>query len=128
MHAERHAVTVTTDASGDGVGYTPTITGRIINVIYAKPVSTPYDDGVTFAHIVEATGQSVWAEAAVNASKTVAPRQPTHGVDGTPSYFDDTASPNEPVEDHIFVANDRLKLVVSNGGNTKVGTFYVIVA
>jgi len=125
MYAERHTVTVTTDASGAGTGYTPVVTGRIINVIYTKPASGGYDDGVDFAVTLEETGQTVWDEDNVNASKTVAPRQPTHATDGTASLY---ASGGEPVEDYILAASERVKIAVANGGSTKTGTFTVVIA
>lgn len=125
MYAERKTVTVTTDADGNGTGYTPIMTGRIINVIYNKDGTTPFADGVDVTVTLESTGQTVWQESNVNASKTVAPRQATHATDGTASLY---AGAGEPVEDHIVVAGDRVKIVVAQGGNTKTGTFIAIVA
>lgn len=125
MYAERHEVSVTTVAAGTGTGYTPVIRGRITNVIYVKDATNPYDNGVTFAMTLEKTGQTVWAEAAVNASKTVAPRQATHDTAGAASLH---AAGGEPVEDYIVAADDRVQIAVSAGGNTKTGKFYVVVA
>lgn len=125
MYAERHTITVTTNASGAGEGYTPVVTGRVVNIIYTKLASGGYDDGVSFNITLEATGQTVWAESAVNTSKTVAPRQATHATDGTASLY---ASSGEPVEDHIYAASDRVKIAVTNGGDTKTGTFVVVVS
>lgn len=120
-HVERHAVSVTTDASGNATAYSPVLTGKINSITYAK---TDFTDGVDFTITGEATGQTIWTESNVNASKTVAPRQPTHGQDGTASLY---AAGGEPVEDKIALANDRVKIVIAQGGNTKSGTFYVIV-
>ena len=121
-YAERHAVTITTDAGGDGTGYTPVITGRIQAIHYAK---TDYAAGVDFTITAEATGETIWTESNVNASATRAPRQATHATDGTASLY---AAAGEPVEDYIAVAEDRVKIVVAQGGDTKSGTFHVIVA
>ena len=119
--AERHVVTVTTDASGDGTGYTPVVTGRILAIHYVKD---DYDAGVDFTITAEATGETIWQESNVNASKTVAPRQPTHATDGTASLY---AAAGEPVEDYIALAADRVQIVVANGGDTKSGTFHVVI-
>jgi len=120
-HIERHAVSVTTDASGNATAYSPVLTGKINSITYAK---TDFTDGVDFTITGEATGQTIWTESNVNASKTVAPRQPTHGQDGTASLY---AAGGEPVEDKIALANDRVKIVIAQGGNTKSGTFYITV-
>lgn len=124
MYVERHEVSITTAADGTAAGYTPVITGRIINVIYAKDGANPFTDGVDFDVTLDATGQEVWNEDNVNASKTVAPRQATHDTVGLASLY---AAAGEPVEDYIYAANDRAKVSVASGGDTKVGTFTVIV-
>lgn len=120
-YAERHAVAVTTDSSGDFTGYTPTITGRIIAVIYTK---VDFADGVDFTITADVTGQNIWTESTVNAAKTVAPRQPTHSQVGVASLL---VAAGEPVEDYIVVANERVEVVVADGGDTKTGTITVIV-
>ena len=121
-YAERHTVALTTDASGDVTGYTNTVTGRVIAVIYTKD---DFAAGVDFTITSETTGQNIWTESDVNASKTVAPRQPTHDRAGVASLY---AAAGEPVEDHIYVALERIKIVVAQGGNAKSGSFTVIVA
>lgn len=120
-YAERHVVTVTSDGSGDGTGYTPVLTGKISTIRYVK---TDYADGVDFTVTLEATGESVWAESNVNASATRAPRQATHSVAGVAAVY---AAAGEAVLDHIAAANDRVKIVVASAGATKVGTFHVVV-
>lgn len=122
MYAERHAVAITTDASGDGTAYTPVVTGRVISIRYVK---TDYADGVTVAITAEATGEGIWSEAAVNASATRAPRAATHSILGAAALY---AAGGAAVLDHVVVAKDRIKIVVSAGGNTKTGTFHVVVA
>lgn len=119
-YAERHVVTLTTDASGDVTGYTPTVTGPIRTIHYVK---TDFADGVDFTVTLEATGESVWAESDVNASATRAPRQATHAVDGTASLY---AAVGEPVEDMIVAVRDRVKIVVAQGGNAKTGAVHVV--
>jgi len=121
MFAERHVVTLTTDESGDATGYTPVITGRILDIIYAK---TDFADGVDFTITLEATAQALWSGTNVDTSANVAPRQPTHASDGTASLY---AAGGEPVEDHIVAVNDRVKIVVAQGGDTKTGTFHIVV-
>ena len=121
MFAKRHSVALTTDASGDATGYTNAVNGRIHTVRYAK---TDFADGVDFTVTLESTGETVWAESDVNASATRAPRQATHGTDGTASLY---AATGEPVEGFIVAADDRIKIVVASGGNAKSGTFHFVV-
>lgn len=113
MTARRFAITATTDASGDATVYSPVITGAISQIRYVK---TDFADGVDFAITLEATGESVWAESNVNASATRAPRQASHGTDGTANGG----------TEFIAAANDRVKIVVAQGGDTKTGTFHVV--
>lgn len=121
MYAERHVVTVTTDASGDATVYSPVVTGPIRTIRYVK---TDFTDGVDFTVTLEATGESVWAESNVNASATRAPRQATHGVTGVASLF---AAAGTAVEDLIVAARDRVKIVVAQGGNAKTGAVHIVV-
>ena len=119
--------TVTTDASGAATAYIPgandaRLSGKIINVIYNK---TDYDDGVDFTITTETTAQGVWTESDVNASKTVAPRQPTHDNVGAASLY---AAAGEAVEDYIHLCAERLKIVIAQGGNAKSGSFTLILA
>lgn len=125
MHVQRHRITLTTDASGDATGYTPVVNGRVVNVIYTADGSSPFAATADFTATLEATGQPVWSASDVSASTTVAPRQPTHDTDGNPSLY---AAAGEPVEDHIFAAEDRVKIVVAQGGDSKVGVFDVVIA
>jgi len=124
-YAEAHTITVTTDASGNATEYSPVVTGRIMTIIYTKPGSGGFDTGVDFSITTEDTGQDVWVEDNVDASKTISPRQPTHDKAGTASLY---AGSGEPVEDYIIAASERIKVTISNGGDTKTGTFVIIIA
>ena len=114
-------VTIVTNASGDGTGYTSTVRGKIISISYVK---TDYADTVDFTITTEDTVQNVWVEANVTAAKTVAPRQATHDLVGAASLY---AAAGEPVEDHVRACGERIKIVVGSGGDTKTGAFRVIV-
>jgi len=122
MYVERHSVSITTDAAGDATGYTPVVTGKIVAIVYTK---TDYAAGVDFTITSETTGQTIWTESNVNASKTCVPRQATHDTAGVASLY---AGAGEPVEDYVHVANERVKIVIASGGNAKTGTFIVLVA
>lgn len=117
----RETVTITTDGDGAGTGYTPVLSGKLSQIRYVK---TDYDDGVTFAITAEATGETLWGEAAVNASATRAPRQATHSTAGAAALY---AGSGQAVNDKIVLVRDRVKIVVSGGGDTNTGTFHVVI-
>lgn len=117
----RHEVTIVTDASGDGTGYTPVVNGFVHQIRYVK---TDYADGVDFTVTADESGVAVWTGTDVNASVSVATRQATVATDGSASLY---AATGEPVETLIAVADERVKLVVASGGDTKTGTFHVYV-
>ncbi len=123
-YAQAHTVTITTAADGTGTGYTPTVTGKILNVRYTKATSGGYDDGIDIDVETEATGQTIWSQDDVNATALVAPRQATHSTAGVASLY---AAGGEPVEDYIYACNERIKISVGSGGEVKTGTFLVIV-
>lgn len=117
----RYKVTVTTASDGTATAYTPRLSGVIQQIEYVK---TDYADGVDFTITGEATGIGLWTEANVNASAVRAPRQATHSQVGAASLF---ASGGTAVQDKIGLANDRVKIVLAQGGAAKVGTFHVLV-
>jgi len=120
-YAQSHVVTLTTNADGAATGYTPVVNGKILSIIYDK---TDFADGVDFNITTEDTLQNVWVETNVDADKTVCPRQPIHSTAGVASLF---AAAGEPVEDYIYAANERIKIIVDDGGNVTSGVFRVIV-
>lgn len=125
MYPQRHTVTVTTAADGSATAYTEyAVTGAVLSIQYVKPVSGSFDNGVDFTITAEATGQGLWTDTNVNASETVCPRQPTHDAAGAALLF---AAGGAAVNDHIYLANERVKIIIAQGGNAKVGTFYVTV-
>ncbi len=120
-YARRHVVELTTAADGSATGYTPVVTGKLSQLRYVK---TDFADGVTFAVTAEATGETLWGEAAVNASATRAPRQATHSTAGAAALF---AAGGAAVLEKIALAQDRVKIVVSAGGNVKTGAVHVVI-
>lgn len=123
MHAERHAVTVTTNEEGVGDGFTPAVTGRVIEVQYIKPAAGGYDDGMNLDVETEITGRKIWDEDAVNASDIIRPRVQVQNTSNADLTLDGTRIMVEP----LVVANERIKISVAAGGNAKTGTFYVTV-
>jgi hypothetical protein len=119
MYAERKQATVTTDALGAGTGYIEASTGRVLAVHYRKPGSGGYENGVAIKVSTETTGQTIWEETlAANASKDVYPCRTLHtsaGVEIADAYV------------HPLIVNERLKVEITSGGDTKAGTVYAMI-
>lgn len=122
---KRYTVSVTTAADGTATAYSPRgVRGKIHQVEYVKPGAGGFDNGVDFTITGEATGVNIWTEANVNASAVRAPRQPTHSQVGAASLY---AAGGTAVEAPVALANDRIKIAIAQGGDTKTGTFHVLV-
>lgn len=125
---KRHKVVVITAADGSATGYTPVISGEIMQVEYVKDTASAganaYADTVDFAITGEDTGVGIWTEANITASAVRAPRQPTHTQAGAAALY---AAGGVGVNAPIAIARDRVKIAITNGGNTKTGTFHVLV-
>ncbi len=119
-YATRQVVTVTTIADGSATVYSGIVTGKLSHIRYVK---TDFSDGVDFVVTAEATGEILWDEDNVNASATRAPRQATHDTLGVASVF---IAAGQAVLDKIALANDRVKIVIAAGGDTKTGTFHIV--
>lgn len=119
MWAERHIVDITTDGSGAATSYTPEVTGALLTIVYVKDGgANPFANGVDFTITLENTGLNCWTEADVNSSKTVHVRVAAATAAGAASTL---------TEVPITVAKERVKIVIAQGGATKVGRFYVVV-
>ena len=121
-YAERHTIEVATNAGGAATEYSEPLKGELINIIYEK---TDFANGVDFTITGETTGLGLWTEENVDADKTVSPRQPLHDQEGNALLY---AAAGEPVSGPIYLAGERVKIVIANGGNVKSGTFHVIIA
>lgn len=111
-YVQRVSVAVTTIADGSATAFSVPLMGDLSQIRYAK---TDFDNGVGFTITNETTGETLWAEAAVNASATRAPRQAVHTTAGV--------AVGATSVDKIALAGDRIKIVIASGGNVKSGTF-----
>lgn len=120
MTLRRVRVQLTTASNGTATGFTPRISGKIHSLHYVK---TDFANGVDLTVTAEATGESIWAEADVNAAAVRYPRAPTHSQAGVAALF---AASGTAVLDKIALANDRVKVVVAQGGDAKTGALIVV--
>lgn len=118
----RYTVSVTTASDGTATAYSPRgVNGKVHQIEYVK---TDFANGVDFTITGEATGVNLWTESDVNASAVRAPRQPLHSQAGVASLY---AAGGTAVQDRVALANDRVKIVIAQGGATKTGTFHILV-
>ena len=123
MYVERLALAVTTDASGNATVYSGVIHGQVLQVRYVPDGTSPLDIGADIDLTGETSGLVVIDKDNIGTSAfTVAPRQATHSVGLAAALY---AAGGEAALAPIAIAGERLKLVVANGGNTKLGTFYI---
>jgi hypothetical protein len=116
---QRDTVSVTTAADGSATAYSGVINGKIVSIRYVK---TDFAAGVDFTITSEATGATIWTQSDVDASVTVATRQPTHSTAGVAALY---AAAGAAVNDQIALSNDRVKIVIATGGNAKTGEFHI---
>lgn len=121
MTIRRFVVPVTVDSSGDATEYSPYFSGKLVSFRYVKD---DFADGVDFTITADVTGETLWAEENVNASATRHPRAATHSTAGAASLY---ASGGTAVNSKVSLGNDRVKIVVANGGNATSGEFHIVV-
>jgi hypothetical protein len=122
---QRHVIPVTTDASGDFTGYTPNVSGRVLQVRYVPDGTSPLDTGADLDITGETSGVVVANHDNIGTSAfTRVYRQKTHSETGAELLY---AASGEPVEEYVYLVGERLKLVIAQGGEAKSGTFHIVI-
>jgi len=124
MFVQKKTITLVGSADGTGTFYSEVVSGKILSVTYNKPGTNPLADTVDMTITVEGTEQAVLSLTDVSASATYAPRQAViTNTSGAALVY----SAGNPVEDFIYMANDRIKIVLAQAGEaTKGGTITVL--
>ena len=122
MFIKRETVTVTTVSAGTATAYSSIVNGRILAIQYVKD---GYANGVDFTITTETTAQSLWRKDSVDASAIQRPRVTVQNSTASDVYYNDES--DEEIMDYIHVADERIKIVLANGGDVKSGTFYITV-
>lgn len=123
MYIIKHVIDVTTDTNGSAEAYTnEPLNGPVLKIIYTKPDTNSFAAGVDFEITTEETGQELWKENDVDASKTVSPVEKRQTTGGADVIFGDTGVVYGP----IYAAYERVKIAISNGGSEKNGQFVIL--
>ncbi len=122
MYAERHSITFTTHSSdGTAEVYSAVdVTGRILQVQYVK---TDLDDGSTITITGNTSGIPIMAITGMNASATHLPRKAITSGAGAAVTYDST----QTVHEAVVLAQEKVKIAIASGGNSKTGVFYITV-
>jgi hypothetical protein len=125
MFVERHEVTITVDASGNGTGFTPIVSGQVQAIRYVPDGSTPYATGVDVTITAEVSGQPILTITdAGTAALTIYPRAAVVTVLNAAALY---AAGGVAVLDKIPVAAERIKIALAQAGNATTGKFHVYV-
>jgi hypothetical protein len=125
MFIERQILTLTVNASGDATVYSDKpLSGRVLQLRYVPHASTPLDTGADLTITGEDTGVAIATLTNIGTvGFTRVPRQATHGVTGTALVYAGT----DPVAEPVYLAGERVKVVVAAGGVSKTGTLHVVI-
>lgn len=121
-------VTVTVNSSGDATAYLGVensvnagIYGKIIRVSHYPDATNPFtDDAVGFTITLEGSGETVWTQSNVSTGEN------QHRYPSVAIHDNVGVALSSGATDYIRASNDRLKIVVAQGGNAKLGVFEVV--
>lgn len=114
-YAELFSKAVTTATGGGVTDYIGPVRGEVTFITYATGTLASTAD-VTIT--LEDSGQGVWTESNISVGDKRFPRVAANLTDGSASTL---------TEVPIYAADERIKIVVAQGGNTKSGTFKAVV-
>lgn len=126
-YPKTYSGTLTTDASGDGTLTLPAdasdgnINGLLVEIRFTPDGSSPYSDGFDYTVVGVDSGRTYFVEDVADTSAYGGYRQPTTATHD-PSDGSETTTLGIPV-----VVNERLIITVADGGDTKIGTWEVVI-
>lgn len=124
MFVQKKTIALVGSAGGTGTFYSDVVSGKILSVTYTKDATNPLEATLDMTITVEGTAQAVLSLTDQNASATWAPRQAVIVNTSAAALLYSTGN---PVEDYIFMADDRVKVVIAQAGAaTLKGTITVL--
>jgi hypothetical protein len=128
MFVERFDITLAVAADGTGTFFSsaPVTGGLVRQVRYVPPDGTnPLATGAVVTLTGEETGLPILAVAGIGTVAVLfAPRQPTHSLAGAANLY---GAGGQAVDDLIAIAGERIKVTVSGGGSSNLGTISIAV-
>ena len=118
MRLTRISVAVVTDADGNATAYTPALNGMVRSVRYIKPATGGLDAGTDIDIVTDKGAVVVWDKDNLAASAVIYPMVPAQDNKGA-----DVAGSYAPIP----VCDERIKIIVANGGNAGAGTFEFLI-
>jgi hypothetical protein len=120
----RHDFTLTTDSGGAATVTSADLANGLVRQIrYVPDGVNPLATGADLT--ITAVGSGLVIDTLTDIGTSAiqwAPRQATSTVAGAASLY---AAGGTAVNDLIAIANERIQVVVAQGGNTKTGTLYI---
>lgn len=123
-YARKVTVDVVTAADETFSVDTVPLTGKLSAIHYVKHGSNAFPDTVDFTITNKRTGEVLWQESNVTASKVCRPRGATHSTAGAASLY---AAAGQAVLDKIALAGDEITIAIAQGGVAKNGQFIIVV-
>lgn len=120
MYVVTATVSLAVNADGDLTAYTPHLTGRVCELRYVIGTLAATTD-LTITN--ETTGTAILTVSPSD-SATWSPRQATHSITAVAALY---AAGGTAVNDYLWLANQRVKIVVAQGGVSTTGTLHVTV-
>lgn len=120
-------ITLTTDAGGAAdVTSELAVNGRVLQMRYTPDGTNPLDTNADIAVTGKQSGTAIVTKANIGTSAfTLAPRQPTHKTaDGSAALY---AAAGEAVNDFVYLAGERIRVVVAQGGAAKSGVLEFLI-
>jgi hypothetical protein len=125
MQIDREILTLAVNASGAATVYSGRVTGRVLQMQYVPDATTPLDTGADLTITGEDTGVAILAVTNLGtAAVTMAPRQATVTVANAAALY---AAGGVAVLEPVYLAGERIKVVVAQGGTSKTGTLHILI-
>lgn len=121
MFVQTDTITLAVNGSGALTTYSRNLTGRVLEIRYDAGT---LDSGTDLVITNETTGAAILT-ASPSTDATWCPRQATHSVAEAAALYGVGAA--YAVNDYCWLANQRVKIVVAQGGVSLTGTLYITV-
>lgn len=121
---QKFDLNVVTATGGGAVAFTPPAMGSVVSIQYIADTVAAFASTADFTVASEDTGVEYWRQDNVTASAERYPLAPANTAAGEAFVYLGASPVGVPFQ----IANERIKITIAQGGNTKAGRFVVLVA